>query len=479
MDAGHYFSARCPVQNRSLFLAGPGGVYKHLPIVDQDVFSLQWQAFLRLSCWAILDFALAYSLLVAKALYGSNFIYVGLALGVAQALFVTVAGICLYSFVRPMFYRLAPLFLVSAIAMAIFGSNQLNLAKGIMHSAYWLPPVGWIFQLLGLTDTRGTIFDLLPAVMAACLLALFPIAWKRARDFYVPTEELFAAAERAGSANPAPTLEGVAQHLKEESAEVKTAIESRQFLQPLDWEKLPFVERNVARLLNPRERLIAEFMLGGKPQWTKGLRSFLIFLGFVLGCLLLIGRLRAFGPWVSFVSMFLIFANTQAAWRGFGLPRGSGPRSPFYTMYPIGFRELMSTVIKINLARFLMLLPVLFPAAFFLIKTLNFNNGFDLLAVLKLFWLAIVLQPFAALAPVSSVSGDSQKPAFVLGALVIILTTAGCGITFFLSTNPRFLLGSGIMVTLLPWASLILYGRLFNRNRFDLIPIRTDSTLKQ
>ncbi len=458
----------------ALFFSPALGVYKYLPLADADVFVLQWQAFLRLAFWSALDFTVAYSIVASKLVHASNFVLTGLILGVAQSLCITTSAICLYAFVRPILFRIAPLFLVSAVALAAFGSNQAGLIKGVIHFAYWLPPVGWIFHLLGLVTSPTWFFDLLPAVMAGSLLALFPIAWKRARDFYVPTEDLFVAAERAASANPVPTLQGVAEHVRQDPGEVRAGIESRAFLQPLDWENLGLIERWVARLLNPRERLIAEFMLAGRPQWTKGLRAFVIFLALALGVLLLIGRLAAIGPWILAASFFLRFFNAHATWRGFGLPRGSGPQSPFYALYPFGFRELMITVLKINLARFFLLLPILLLCGVFFVKSLGLETGPSIITGLKLIWLAIVLQPVGALLMVSSQSSDSYRPSFVFAALFFILATLASGVFFFMGTNVWLLLASAIALALLPLSGLLLYGRSFNRVRFDLIPVRTE-----
>src|ERR1044071_9546590 len=185
----------------------------------------------------------------------------------------------------------------------------MDLAKTLVYVGYWVPPVGWIFYLLGLVSAPAWFFEFLPAILAASLLMLFPIAWKRSRDFYVPTEELFAVAERAASPIPVPSLQGVAEHVRKDPAEAQKVLEDRAFLQPIDWKNLRWMERWIGRLLTRREKLIAEFMLAGNPQWTAGLRAFVIFLGLTLAVLFLIGRLNTFGPWLVCVSFLLRTLN--------------------------------------------------------------------------------------------------------------------------------------------------------------------------
>lgn len=457
----------------ALYLSPALGVYKYLPISDGDVFRLQWRTFLQLAVFSAMDFSVAYCLLGSQLVHASNYILTGVLLGVLQSVLITAGAVCLYAFVRPMFFRVAPVFLVAAIGLVVFGTSQVNLARTVVYFAYWVPPVGWIFYLLGLVSAPTSFFEMLPAVLAASLLALFPIAWKRSRDFYVPTEELFAVAERAVSSNPAPSLQGLAEHIKKDPAEVQKAIEDRSFLKPVDWNHLGLMERWIGRLLTPRQRLIAEFMLARNPQWTGGLRAFVIFLGLTLVVLFLIGRLNTFGPWVVCVSFLLRALNMVSAWRGFGLPRGSGPQSPYYALYPLGFRELMTTVMKINLARFAVMLPFLAICGLIFIRVLEFRFAPALLAGAKLIWIGIVLQPIAALLMISSQSSDSQRGTFVLGALVFIFAGLTCGVLLFLAGNALFETGAGLGLGVLSGGAFLLYQRAFDRVRFDLVPLRT------
>jgi hypothetical protein len=460
----------------ALYLSPALGIYKYVPISDAEVFRLQWSSFLKLGLWLAMDFTLAYAILGSQLVHASNYLVTGVLFGVLQSVLIMAGAVCLYAFVRPVFFRIAPICLVSAIALAVFGSGQTNLAKAVVYFGYWAPPVGWIFQLLGLVGAPTWFFELLPPIMAAALLALFPIAWKRSRDFYVPTEELFGVAERAVSANPVPSLQGLAEHVKKDAAEIQKDIESRSFIQPLDWNRLGLIERWMGGLLNPRQKLIAEFMLARNPQWTSGFRAFTVFLGLTLVVLFFIGRLSTFGPWVVSVSFLLRALNVVSAWRGFGLPRGSGPQSPYYALYPVGFRELMVTVMKINLLRFAIMLPLLAVCGFVFFRVLDFNWVPALLAGAKLVWVCIALQPIAALLMISSQSSDSHRASFVLGALVFIFGGLACGVLFFFPLNALLQLAAGLGLGLLSAGAFLLYERSFNRIRFDLTPVRSPAS---
>jgi hypothetical protein len=457
----------------ALYLSPALGVYKYLPISDREVFRLQWRTFLQLSLFSAMDFSLAYGILGSQLVHASNYVLTGLLLGVLQSVLITAGAVCLYAFVRPIFLRVAPVFLVSAIALAVFGTTQVNLARTVVYFGYWMPPVGWIFYLLGLVSAPTVFFEILPAMLAAALLVLFPIAWKRSRHFYAPTEELFAVAERSVSANPVPSLQGLAEHLKRDPAETQKAIADRSFLRPAEWNGLGLMERWIGQLLTPRQRLIAEFMLARNPQWTAGLRAFVIFLGLTLAVLFLIGRLNTFGPWLVCVSFLLRALNIASAWRGFGLPRGSGPQSPHYALYPLGFRELMMTVMKINLARFVVMLPFLAICGLVFIRALDFRFGPAVLAGLKLIWIGIVLQPVAALLMISSQSSDSSRATFVLGALIFIFAGLACGVLLFLPVNALIQMSAGLGLGALSGGAFLLYERAFDRVRFDLVPLKT------
>jgi hypothetical protein len=208
------------------------------------------------------------------------------------------------------------------------------------------------------------------------------------------------------------------------------------------------------------------------------LRQLVIFLAVALGLLFLLGWLAAAGPFLAVSVLAVIFLSTQASWRGFGMPRGSGLQSPFYSLYPISFRELMTTVMKVNLTRFLIVFPLVVLALAFAANALQLKTSLTVLA-LKLLVLGIALQPFAALLPLSGGSNDSQRGGFAVLALIIALSTVGCGVTFFIAQSLLVILISGAMTCGLSFGSLRLYGSLFNRLRFDLIPIRTDALNKQ
>ena len=133
----------------------------------------------------------------------------------------------------------------------------------------------------------------------------------------------------------------------------------------------------------------------------------------------------------------------------------------------------MVTVMKINLARFAIMLPFLAVCGLIFVRALDFRLAPALLAGLKVIWIGIVLQPIAALLMISSQSSDSYRFGFVLGALVFIFSGLACGIFFFFPINPLLQIGAGLGLGLLSAAAFLLYERSFDRVRFDLVPLRT------
>jgi hypothetical protein len=172
-------------------------------------------------------------------------------------------------------------------------------------------------------------------------------------------------------------------------------------------------------------------------------------------------------------------ANRFGTWRGFGAPRGAGLQSGMYALYPLGFWELMRTVLKVNVANFVLAIPLLLVLVAFLSGNFGLSIGITEWAGLKLVALGLMLQPALAIFCISPRTNDTQKPVVILAALVLILMLLGAGATFIFSNRPLEFLPAGIAVGILSTLVLVLYGRRFNRNGFDLVPVATaeNSTL--
>ncbi|HTA29958.1 MAG TPA: hypothetical protein VK731_05715, partial [Candidatus Cybelea sp.] len=374
-------------------------VFDYLPISDSDIFSLQWRRFLRGSWWPMVDFAVAYTVLLFHAGVGWQAVTDGLAFGVVQWVFIMAMAVGLVAFVRPgHFTTLALPFQLAALVLLAAGYSLSSVCTWLEGAAWCVPPLGWILQSLGVAESSGALRGLLPALMSSVVLALSPIAYQRVRRAFLLSEP------RHTSDGRIPEVLEFGERLAKSPEEARAAIGRRQFLAGLDWQNAGLVERLFSRLLSARERTVAEFMLAANPGWTLRFRRMWPLLLLALGTPWLFrhGWLQndeMLLPVWGLVSMTTIIRTAP----GFGLPPGSGLRSPFYANYPIDFWELARVVLKMNIA-------VTSFVMFFFVVVYAASGGFHAAAIeggLKWIAVAAIAQPLFVIAAISPRTNDA------------------------------------------------------------------------
>jgi hypothetical protein len=439
-------------------------VFDYLPISDRDIFRVQWKRFLHASWWPLFDFAVAYSVLLFNAGVGWSAVTGGLAFGAVQWVFVLAMAVCLVAFARPNhFSSLALPFQVAALVLLSAGYNLSSVCVWLGGLAWCVPPLGWILQSLGVSDSSGALHRLLPGLMSAVVLALSPIAFQRVRQAFLSSEP------RHSSDGRSPELLEFGERLAKSPDDARAAIQRRQFLAGLDWQNAGLLERLFSRLLSARERAVAEFMLAANPGWTFHLRRMSPFLLLALPVPWLFRH-----GWLPKAEVFLPLWGLMAASaiirtaRGFDLPPGGGLRSPYYANYPIEFWELTRVVLKINVASTFVLM------LFFLVLYAA-SGGFQSPAIedgLKWIVVAVMAQPLLVIAAISPRTNDAQNMSFAWRAFGLILVMLGAGVTFFMATKWWVVALAGLLTAAASVLALVLYARSFNRSRFDLVPMR-------
>jgi hypothetical protein len=432
-----------------------------LPIPDENVFQVQWRQFLQTSLWSAADFAVLYFFLVLKMGGRFHSVEAGIGLGLIQWLFIPVAslGLMLLLPARTLYNAFWVLPLLT-FGFFWLGPVHESLYHQIAAFASWIPPVGWIFQVLGISPAGGFLRELWPCVLAALLLAASPFVWQRARRTY------------SMPVHPAEERTPHAEQFSRPTGDIQDAIRRRAFIAGLDWRSLDVVERGLSRLLTPREKVIADFMVAGVPDWTPRLKRFVIVLA---AATLGFGFLAAvwnvtINPFLLFLTCAFLASGFLGGWCGFATPHGTGSQSPFYAGYPIGFWELARVVLKIDLARFLIALPLLCGAISVLQRCVPLVHDMEPVAF-KILALYFILFPLFPLALISPGTNDTQRSRFALMVMVVLLTLLGGGITFFMATSWRVVAVAGVVSLAASMLALFLYGRMFNLNRFDLVPV--------
>jgi hypothetical protein len=441
-------------------------VFDYLPISANDIFTVQWRRFLRGAWWTALHFTVAYTLLLARSECLWHALAGGAVLGLVQCVFVNAAAVCLVAFASPKrVAQLALPFLAAALALIFFGATQTRLLAWLSGLAWYVPPMGWILQSLGFSESNGLLHNLIPPVMAVALLALAPIAFRRARQAYNRSEPIALTDGRT------PEMQEFAKRHEQTPGDARAAIQSREFLAGVVWKKTGFIERLASRLLNARQLLVAEFLVAANPRWTRQLWGLVwVFLLFMVAAWFFGPDIRSAAGMMILLSVVFALVLFAQTWRGFGMPQQGGLQSPYYALYPIGFWELIGVVMKINILRICFLLPFMMAAAFLSGGTSDLRA--DAVSTgLKIIALLLIGQPLLALAPISPGTNDTRKATFVAVVFVCLLALLSAAIVFFMATRLMVLAISGCLGAALSALVLVLYGRWFNRSEFDLVPL--------
>lgn len=442
-------------------------VFDLLPISNQDVFTRQWRRFLCLSLWSLLDGAIFYWALLMNDGGGIwNAIAGGLGLGALQWLFIPAVAVCLFAFC-PRKYLLATglCFLGTAVVLFFCGMAHVLRLHWFVNAAWLVPPIGWIIQALGTSQSKGPVLDFIPAMIAASVLVFARSAYQRVRrEFEVGEPHVF-------SDGRSQALQDFGERLKKEPEEAATAIQQRQFLDGFDWKNAAFVERLVGRILNTREQVIAEFMVAAQPTWTAQWRRFPIAVTVMAGTVWFFMKMGAKTGVMPFLAIYFLGVLFVGRWRGFAAITGAGLQSPMYAVYPIGFWEMMRVILKINLLKFALGAPVVFAVLLILDRTPQFAHGHLIGYGLKLIAFGLMVQPMIAFMPISPGTNDTRKTGRALAAALFIFIAVVSAFTFFLVWNSKVMLITAVILSVFSFSSLIIYGRWFNRSQIDLVPL--------
>jgi hypothetical protein len=456
---------------KSLYYRAPLEVLLHLPISDADIFRLRWRAFLRLSVWSVVDFAVGYGILAAKVGYGEWGVFLaGLGLGLAQWLMIVSAAACLTAWrPRGRFYKVSFVVVACALVVAFAGWRQPMLVAWVADLARWVPLLGWSTYALGINPGHGLIGDLWPALTTGLLALALPRAYQKLKGNYRLGEPASATVPEKARAPAAAALLGEAEGEGNPHAALKETIRRREFLMGFDWQKAGLMERLGSNWLTPEEKLTAEFLCAGKPQWTSGLRkNALICAGlFAIACLY--PAILQSGPGMIFLVFYVPALLLNQPWRGTSLINAGEASPPLYSVYPLGFRQMAGVMLKANLLR-LLLLP-LFGAAAYWVGTRQMGQGAAAMVEyyeLKVAGILVGLVPVFTLLQLSSGTNDTQKSKPAGLSVLTVVVLGGCGLAFFFTNVPWLALALFVAFCLISTGVLVLYGHAYNHCWFDL-----------
>jgi hypothetical protein len=456
-----------------LLYASPDlNTFRYLPVSDDDIFRALWRAFIFNSAWSALDFAVAYGALAFQLGNGWQSLLTGAAFGALQCIFVLASAVLLASFGSQRWLTLlAMMFYGGAIGLVILGGRVPQLVTALISLAYWIPPSGWIYHAIGIGASGGWLLDFFPSILTAFVLVALPLAYRRKRAGYSLSEGIFDKAYRSTAIGEAAALKlkDYGDLFVQDESAAAASVRSQLLHDRLDWAHSGFVERLIGCSLTDREKTVAEFLTGSNPKWTKSLLSLIVFLAFLsLGAAVVARVIRAPTDIFIFIIVFLVVASAKP-WPAFRPTAPIGHSPPHYALYPIGFGELMRTLLKISFLRYFFCAPFVFLFIIIAGLSLRTEYNFSWVLGLKLVFLGAAAQPIIAVATFSTASSDTHRIAFLFVAGVFATSLVCLGVIFLAFLTPLNSLISGSAILLLSLACPWLYGLWFNRSKFDLI----------
>jgi len=436
-----------------------------LPATDDELTDAAWWRFFRAFLGALGPFSVA-ALLAVLPVWNDPTL--GRRLACAAVIVVTgwSALVATATFVATLPgswpERLGMVLHATALAMVAFQHRLPHRLPPGAWTALELTPGGWIAAAFDATSkaetTRGPLLWCIPLVL---LGATLPYSVRRLRrkhrieeiSLFIPEYGLYARFE----SDLAPLVSPQSDAAPVNRSDVAEAL-------LVTW-NAP-LERTVARTLAPRERAVAEFLLGAQPHWTASWKFGVVAWTIaVLAAVVL--PFGSFWPAViaGIVGACFMVPAFGGQWPAFELRPTAGQFTTLVALHPVGFGEAARAILKANAVRIAAALPVVFLCGTALLHLLGFTPGAPALC-LKVLCLLLCAQPVAVVAKFSKGSNDTTNGlVLTLGAVALPLMLLGAGLVLWGSAIAAML---GILLTAASSAAFLVgYGVLHGASRFD------------
>lgn len=446
-------------------------VFAHLPIARDHLFRAQFEVFMKGTGWSLAGMQLAYLVTVGITEYPGGKFWTGMGCVVLQWLLSVWAAVTLIRY-RPSWpYGLMKLALVAGLFGLFVGKERL--ASGIIslierfRAFEWLTPSGWVSLAYENGVNGGDPWMLALLVPVVGLLATGPRLLLDMRTKFV-APEIFAEEESEDETETAANPQASAA----DRAQVRAALATTA------WDKENALEQWILRRVLPGERDVMEFMLGGVPLAMPSYRLAALPIVLALIAMALAPTHRSTLAVVLCGIAFLCVAPVfGGSWGGLGARVLFGMRTSLFCVYPVGYREMERTFLKLNAIRCLLaLVPGLTIGL-----VAGWNLGLPLPASawlgVKLVLAVLLLQHTVLVYLVSpSTSDTARAPGVILLFVLVFLALSGLTAAFLIVEHPGWSalagLGAGIVSRFFGW----YYRRRFERLRFDVVAVADGAT---
>jgi hypothetical protein len=478
---------RATQHSSALYRSGDLAFFMHLPVPDAQFFDYEARKFFRssLAVWFFAFVAFAYVSFVA--LKGTMFWVVPLAGATLQWLLV-VSLVLLLEWMAPAWVAIKvgiPLYVV-AFAVLFVPADWIGALKNaaIPLPTAWVP---YIFEQGLLRGQSASLLFLFPVI---AIVAALPLSLRRLRQTYPHSAIVYPLMTGSVTVDN-EDLDCRDQVQWPEVAE--TVGEQREVharfrpspiqLPAIDWNSLGWIERIAACWLGPVRRRHAEFLCADQMSWSGQWQVGLKIAG--AGALLLViwKDVPIWIPWtVGVIAGMVLLPLAGGTWPGMQpRPAGGTHVMPVYATVPLSFTQISRVLATVNLLRFLVVLPLLLAYGSLLGWRAQMPFGDSLWMAARVFIFLLSLQPFAIFLRHSEGTNDTRSLklhtfAAVLVLLALVVAYLACAIGFFLISawappQESALIGVGSVIGMFLFSVLswLLYRRVFNRGRIDLL----------
>jgi hypothetical protein len=463
----------------------------HLPFPDAEQFRLQWRRFVLSSLWVFYLFGIVF-LGAAWAAGRNPLVAAALALGQGAAVLGVAAAVALW---RPRWpSQIVGLFLnVAAVTVLWAHKFTAPLLENSPGHHLLVLPGGWSVYALQKGLLGGEPAGYVAAAAGAAGIVLLLIAYRRFLASYWIREIVFAAEPSAEQivehrieqgveriSEEEPGLAARPGRLEELREELRRSVPSEMELRIRDsgWQRAPSfgsggaLERAFERLLSPRERTVAEFLMGGAPlSFGRRLKATILVAAAGSGAIFL------FDPVAPSIVLGLVMLGMLLGgglWPGFTLRPCAGKFMPVLAAYPVGFTEGSSLLMKVHAVRTLLWAPAAVAVAALVGHRSEAGAAAGAIIGAKAAWAGLWLAPLFVVLRFSLGTNDTEvfsvrgclgflfpvliAVAGAIGALVALLVPVPALQAAGAVALPGFLVGL--------WA---FYGRVYTRGRIDLV----------
>jgi hypothetical protein len=445
--------------------------FLHHPVPDATVFRERMKHVLQSSTWMLVVFTTGLALIFRDQLeLPTTWIMIlGAALGIYLA---CLGGILALARLLPQMPASVSMMAWLLIPAAAFVSAVPRGVIDALHNAFLITPAGSVTNFIAryAADQPVVWLALLPCLI---YIALLPLMFRQIAQSYSTApqiEDLFGRSEDNSDLETFAEEDlagGMASAVAERLIYEKIRDEPEQNLQWLD----KFIQRQFSN----RERTLYRFLCGGvaaewTQSWNRGIAMSML-------CVALATGANALPAWVVWIcggfAFFFALPLLGGSWIGFAEVMTSNSVSPVYALFPVGFRESVRVLLKVNITRILAASPCVALVFIAMGVTLSASVGVWALNAMLFVFGMICAQPMVALAKFSKGSNDTKVWGLMNAALLLAITLSAasfvvCWIALFFAAA---LTKAALAVAMVISSSLVfaLYRFGYERCYWDLL----------